>query len=102
MRFVMQTPRSAAWLPLALVCLGASVAIGPGVGTRPAVAEEAREPRPAAGAYTAWQYQPEKERFWCRYNYTNKSGQASYQFVLYYPDEKRNSVYYFQTPQGRI
>jgi hypothetical protein len=93
----------AAGLLVTSLCLTAFVAIGLGFGAKRAVAEEAREPRqPAAGTYTAWQYQADKERFWCRYNYTNQSGQAGYQFVLYYPDEKRNGVYYFQTPTGRI
>jgi hypothetical protein len=63
-------------------------------------AEEAREAR--AGTYTSWQSQADKKRYWCRYNYTNSVGQASYQFVLYYPEEGRNKVYYFQTPGGRI
>ncbi len=54
------------------------------------------------GSYTAWQYQTDKKRYWCRYNYLNGSGRPSHQFVLYYPDEGRSKVYYFQTPGGRI
>ena len=112
----MQTRRLAAAAPLARsrflagllfvtrsLCLATSLVAAMAFWVALGRAEEVREPRQAAaGTYTAWQYQADKERFWCRYNYTNKSGQASYQFVLYYPDEKRSSVYYFQTPTGRI
>jgi hypothetical protein len=68
---------------------------------RPAAAAE-RPAAPRAGSYSAWEFQADKKRYWCRYSYTNGMGRTSYQFVLYYPEEDRNKVYYFQTPGGRI
>jgi hypothetical protein len=88
----------------AAMCLACSISFvgGSGFLARPARAEEARAPAARAGSYGAWQYQADKKRYWCRYSYTNGSGQAGYQFVLYYPEEERSKVYYFQTPAGRI
>src|SRR5262245_52604065 len=86
---------------LCLACFAACLCFAAKRG----LAEEVPAPaprQPPPGTYTAWQHQPEKDRYWCRYNYTNQNGQAAYQFVLYYPDEKRSNVYYFQTPAGRI
>jgi hypothetical protein len=59
-------------------------------------------PRVRPGVYTTWQYQTDKKRYWCRYEYSDRFGRPSYQFVLYYPDEGRSNVYYFQSSEGRI
>lgn len=76
--------------------------IGGGSLFQPAAAEDASAPKQRAGSYTAWQFQADKGRYWCRYSYTNTRGQSAYQFVLYYPEEGRSKVYYFQMPGGRI
>jgi hypothetical protein len=52
--------------------------------------------------YSAWQYQPERQRYWCTYSYTNGARQPSFQYVLYYPDEGRRGVYYWQNRAGRV
>jgi hypothetical protein len=54
-----------------------------------------------AGSYTAWQYQADKGRYWCTYNYTNGSGRASFQYVMYYPDESRRGLYFWQDRSGQ-
>jgi hypothetical protein len=82
------------------VVLGALI----GGGTPAIRGEEARDkaPRAKAGRYTDWQFQADKKRHYCRYHYVNSVGQAAFQYVLYYPDDERNRVYYFQTPSGQL
>jgi hypothetical protein len=87
----------------ACVASGLALVCGHGFLVQSAEAEKAP---PGAGVppgkYTAWQHQAERKRYWCRYEYTDRFGQRGHQFVLYYPDEAHHTVYYFQTPAGRI
>jgi hypothetical protein len=88
----------------ALLCVAVSLFLvdAGGLPRQSSQAAEAKEPAARKGSYTAWQYQADKQRHWCRYNYINGNGQATFQYVLYYPQEGHEKVYYFQTPSGRI
>src|SRR5262245_53203672 len=60
---LMQPPSSTSpFRRLCLACFAGSLCLAARCG----LAEEAPAPRkPAVGTYTAWQHQPEKDRFWC-------------------------------------
>ena len=70
----MQTRHIAATASIVTLSWFAFIAIGFGLWISQGKAEDAGKRRQPAGTYTAWQYQADKQRYWCRYNYTNGSG----------------------------
>jgi len=65
-------------------------------------AEPAGKSKSKASPYTRWEHQQAKQRYWCTYRYTNRSGTKTYQYVLFYPDKARKAFYYFRDRSGRV